>query len=102
MKSGRRWRYEPDRERDRPGDRFRLPDEVRLLESGRGEGLLLQVGPWSLTRARRRDLLAQERARLDAEVPPQVARLLPGAADAYLAWPAEPARDRLRLDLLLH
>ena len=86
---GRRWRYEPDRERDRPGDRLRLRGQVRLLEPGRGEGLLLQVGPRSLARARRRDLVAQERAGLDAEVPPQVARLLPRAADADLGRHAE-------------
>ena len=68
-----------DRIRDRPGDRLGLRGQVRLQRS---RGLLLQVRPRPLARARRRDLVAQERARLDAEVPPQVARLLPGAADA--------------------
>ena len=77
----RRWRCRggSDRDRDRPGDRLRLRDQVRL--PCRRE-LLLQVRPRALARAGRRDLVAQERARLDAEVPPQVARLLPRAADA--------------------
>ena len=64
------------------------------------EGLLLQVRPRALARARRRDLVAQERARLDAEVPPQVARLLPRAADADVG--RRPERHRLREHLLLH
>ena len=69
-----------DRDRDRPGDPRGL--QVRLLEPRRGEGLLLQVRPRPLARARRGDLGAQERAGLDAQVPAQVARLLPRAAAA--------------------
>src|SRR3954453_11411973 len=70
-----------DRIRDRPGNRLRLRDQVRLLRSG---GLLLQVGPRALARARRRDLLAQEGAGVDAEVPPPLARLLLCPPDADL------------------
>ena len=88
-----------DRDRDRPGDRLRLRGQVRLQ---RPRGLLLQERPRPLARARRRDLLAQGRAGLDAEVPPQVARLLPRAADADVGRHAVAARDRLREHLLLH
>ena len=59
-----------DRSRRRNQDRV----QVRVQRS---RGLLLQVRPRALARARRCDLRAQERAGLDAEVPPQVARLLP-------------------------
>ena len=50
-------------------------------------GLLLQVRPRALARARRRDLEPQERARLDAEVPAQEPGVLPRApaADAGAA-----------------
>src|SRR5262245_3346249 len=68
-----------DRDRDRPRDRLGLRDQVRLP---RRRELLLQVGPRPLARADRRDLLAQGRARLDAQVPPPLARLLPRAAAA--------------------
>src|SRR5207249_7579119 len=50
------------------------------LEQRRSGELLLQVRARPLARARRRDLHAQERARLDAEVPAQEPRLLPCAA----------------------
>ena len=86
-----------DRDRGRPGDRLRLRDQVRLP---RRRGLLLQVRPRPLARARRRDLLAQGRARLDAEVPAQEPGLLPRAPDADLG--RERRRDRLREHLLLH
>ena len=52
---------------------FQCPtSEDYFFKSGRGPQ----------PRDRRRDLLAQGRARLDAEVPPQVARLLPRPAAA--------------------
>ena len=86
-----------DRDRDRRGDRLRLRDQVRLL---RHRGLLLQVRPRRLARARRRDLVAQERARLDAEVPAQEPRLLLRAPDARVG--RQPRRHRLRQHLLLH
>ena len=57
-------------------------------------------GARPLARAGRRDLRAQERARVDAEVPPQEPRLLPRPADAELG--RRPLRDRLREHLLLH
>ena len=63
-------------------------------------GLLLQVRPRAEPRDRRGDLAAQERAGLDAEVPPQVARLLPRAPAAAVG--RERERDRLREHLLLH
>ena len=71
-----------------------------FAKGGRGEGLLLQVGPRPLARAGRGDRGAQERAGLDAEVPAQVARLLPRAAAADLG--RRRLRDRLRQHLLLH
>ena len=67
MPSSRRKRgsqHEHDRDRRRQGDPRRVP--VRLLQLGRGGELLLQVRPRPLARARRGDLRAQERARLDA------------------------------------
>src|SRR4029079_3017421 len=76
LSSRQQWGVTPDgadRERDRRGDRLRLRDPERLLRHG---GLLLQVRPRCVTRARRRDLVAQERARLDARVPAQEPRLL--------------------------
>ena len=65
------------RDRNRRRNQHRV--QVRVQRS---RGLLLQVGPRALARARRCDLRAQERAGLDAEVPPQVARLLPRAPAA--------------------
>ncbi len=91
---------DPDRDRDRPGDRLRLRAEVRFLESGRGEGLLLQVGPGYLARGRRGDRRAQERAGVDAEGAPPGARLLPRAPAAGLG--RRCVGDRLRQHLLLH
>ena len=44
------------------------------------EDYFFKSGPRAVARARRRDLLAQGRARLDAQVPPQGARLLPARA----------------------
>src|SRR5260221_9597465 len=70
-------RLQPDgtnRNRSRQGDPRGVP--VRLLQPGRGEGLLLQVRAWPEPRDRRGDLGAQEGAGVDAEVPAQVARLL--------------------------
>ena len=99
---GRGSRNGTDRVRDRPGDRLRLRDQVRLLQSGRGEGLLLQERTRPLARARRRDLGAQGRAGVDEQVPPQVARLLPRAPDAHVGRDAVARRDRLREHLLLH
>src|SRR5262245_27431074 len=65
-------------------DRSRQADprgvQVRVLEPGRGRGVFLQVAEGPLARDRRRDLAAQERAGVDAEVPAQVARLLPRTA----------------------
>ncbi len=58
--------------------------------------------PRAVARARRRHLRAQERAGLDAEVPPQVARLLHRAPDAHMGRDAVADRDRLRQHLLLH
>src|SRR5216684_7158601 len=86
-----------DRDRGRPGDRLRLRDQVWLL---RRRGLLLQVGARPLARARRRDLLAQERAGLDAQVPAQEPRLLLRAPAAGVG--RQRRRDRLREHLLLH
>ena len=63
-------------------------------------GLLLQVRPRRLARARRRDLVAQERAGLDAQVPAQEPRLLLRAPDARVG--RQPRRHRLRQHLLLH
>ena len=83
--------------RDRRGDRLRLRDQVRLLRHG---GLLLQVRPRRVARARRRDLVAQERAGLDAQVPAQEPRLLLRAPDARVG--RQPRRHRLRQHLLLH
>ena len=63
------------------GELFRL--QVRVLESRRGEGLLLQVREGLRTRwsSHRR---AQERAPVGCTVPPQVARLLPRPVHAEL------------------
>ena len=61
--------HDADRDRRRQGNPRGVP--VRLLQPRRGEGLLLQVGPRHQPRDRRGDLRAQERAGLDAEVPPQ-------------------------------
>ena len=97
----RRWRRAHEqhpRDRRRPRDPLRL--QVRVLEPRRREGLLLQVGARHLARGRRGDRRAQERARLDAAVPAQVARLLLRAPDAELG--RRPLRDRLREHLLLH
>src|SRR5262249_54905080 len=80
-----------DGNRDRPGDRLRLRDQVRLPCPG---GLLLQVAARALARADRRDLVAQERAGLDAEAPAPGARVLPRPAAAALG--RRPGRDRLR------
>ena len=66
-----------NRERDRPRDRHRLRREVRLPRLGHPRGLLLQVRSRALARARRDDRRAQVGARLDAQVPSQLARLLP-------------------------
>ena len=55
-------------------------DQVRLLEPDEAKDYFFKSRPRPLARARRRDLRAQERARLDAQVPPQVARLLPTRA----------------------
>ena len=55
--------------------------------------------PKGLARAARRHLRPQVGARLDAEVPPPVARLLPRAADAGLG--RRPLRHRLRQHPLL-
>ena len=93
-------RWQQTETRDRPRDRLRLRGQVRLPQRRRGRGLLLQVGPRALARARRGDLRAQERAGLDAEVPPQVARLLPRAPAADLG--RRRLGDRLRQHLLLH
>ena len=95
---GRRGAHEHHRERCRQGHSQRVP--VRLLESRRGEGLLLQVGPRPLPRGRRGDRRAQERAGVDARVPSQGARLLLRAPDADLG--RQRRRDRLREHLLLH
>ena len=63
-------------------------------------GLLLQVRPRRVARARRRDLVAQERAGLDAQVPAQEPRLLLRSPDARMG--RQPRRHRLRQHLLLH
>ena len=86
-----------DRDRGRPGHRLRLRGQVRLQ---RPRGLLLQVRPRALARARRRDLEPQERARLDAEVPAQEPGVLPRAPAADVG--RRPDADRLREHLLLH
>ena len=78
------WGVNPNEpERNRHRSRHPLGLQVRVLEPRRREGLLLQVGERHLARGRRGDRRAQERTRLDAAVPPQVARLLPcpSAAD---------------------
>ena len=77
--------------------RIRLRVQVRLLQ--RRRGLLLQVRP-RISHELVGDRRAQGRARLDAEVPAQVARLLPRAAAADVG--RQPDRDRLREHLLLH
>ena len=64
------------------------------------EDYFFKSGPRALARARRGDLRAQERAGLDAEVPPQVARLLHRAPAADLG--RRRLGDRLRQHLLLH
>ena len=89
--------YGRDRERDRQGHRLRLRGQVRLP---RPRGLLLQVRPGALARARRCDLLAQGRAGLDAQVTAQVARLLHRAPAAHVG--RQRRGDRLREHLLLH
>ena len=87
-----------DRDRRRQGNPQRV--QVRLLEPRRGEGLLLQVRSRPVARAGRGDRRAQERARLDAEVPAQEPRLLLRAPAAAVG--RQPERHRLREHLLLH
>ena len=79
-----------DRDRDRSADPRGV--QVRLLEPGRGEGLLLQVRPGDLARGRRGDRRAQERAGLDAQVPAQEPRLLLRPPAARVG--RQPRRDR--------
>ena len=70
-------RRSPRRKRggsDRPrptSSRGSAPSTSTASQLGRGRELLLQVRPRPLARARRGDLRAQERARLDAPVPAQ-------------------------------
>ena len=85
------------RDRGRCRYRQRLRAEVRLPRS---RELRLQVPAWTEPGGGRRDLGPQERAGLDAEVPPQGARVLPGPSDAELG--GRPLRHRLREHLLLH
>ncbi len=78
--AGARRRGELDvdpRDRRRQGDPRRV--RVRVPRPG---GLLLQVRPRPERGDRRRDLRAQERAGVDAQVAPQVVRVLQGAPDA--------------------
>ena len=79
--AGNRGRRANGRNRDR-GRRGIGSDYEVQVRLPRDRGLLLQVGPRALARARRRDLRAQERAGVDAQVPAQVARVLHGAPDA--------------------
>ena len=93
--SRRKGRHEPERDRDHPRHPVRL--RLRLARRRRLHDLQGAEGP--LARADRRHLLPQVRAGLDAAVPPQVARLLPRAADAVVG--RGPLRDRLRQHPLL-
>ena len=90
-----RVRHEPERDRDRSRHPRRL--RLRLARRRRLDDLQGAEGPHA--RAARRHLRPQVRARLDAAVPPPVARLLPRAADAGLG--RRPLRHRLRQHPLL-
>src|SRR5919204_1793244 len=73
-----------------------LQGEVRLLRSGE---VCLQGQAWLEPGGRQRDLVDEERAGVDVEVPAALTQYLPEEGDAHLG--RRPVEGRLRQHLLL-